>query len=95
MTQLRQDIRREQLSAFRERWFAEGSRPTLATLRRAIDDRLLSGEVVFGRYYVLVSGWGEPLWFKSRRQARRGAAPAAATGNALADRILNELTQVA
>jgi hypothetical protein len=91
----RPDIRREKLSSFRERWFAEGSRPTPTTLKRAIDDELLAGEVVFGRYYVLVTGWGEPLWYKSRREARRPAAPVSSTGNALADRILQDLTRVA
>lgn len=92
MTQLRPDIRREKLSQFRDRWFAEGSRPMPVTLKRAIDDGLLSGEVVFGRYYVLVAGWGEPLWYKSRREARN-AAPSAvpSTGNAMADKILKDL----
>jgi len=91
VTQLRPDIRREKLSSFRERWFAEGSRPTPTTLKRAIDDKLLSGEVVFGRYYVQVTGWGEPLWYKSRRDPARAPAPTIHTGNAIADRILGDL----
>jgi len=91
-TQIRPDIRREKLARFRERWFAEGSRPATGTLKRAIDDGLLSGELLFGRYYVLVSGWGEPLWYKSRRAARKAAVEAPAiTGNALADKILKDL----
>ena len=94
MTQIRPDIRREKLSQFRGRWFAEGSRPTATTLKRAIDDKLLSGEVVFGRYYVLVTGWGEPLWYKSRRESRRQPAIATPeTGNQIADRILREVSK--
>ncbi len=92
MTQLRPDVRRERLSQFRNRWFAEGSRPAPVTLKRAIDDQLLSGEVVFGRYYVLVTGWGEPLWYKSRREAKsRTGGSVPSTGNALADRILKDV----
>lgn len=85
----------EKLSQFRSRYFAEGSSPAIVTLKKHIDQGLLAGRIVGGRYFVETNPWGEPLFYKSAVIVNEPTVSAytVETGNQLANKVLAKFMQ--
>jgi hypothetical protein len=84
MTQLH--TKQIKLTAFRDSYFADDSKPCLATLKNHILAGQLSGKKLGGHWYVTVTGWGEPIYYGE--PANCPAPAPTSTGNLIADRIL-------
>lgn len=78
--------KRIKLSDFRQSYFADNSRPCLPTLVSHIQNGRLSGEKIGSRWYVIVTTWGEPLYYGQTVQSPVRVS----TGNKIADRILKQ-----
>lgn len=74
------------LSEFRDSFFAGDQKPTIQTLKNHIRNQWLSGKKIGGQYYVIVTGWGQPVNY-----AKPEPQPIVSTGNALADKILKRV----
>ncbi len=86
----------EKISLFRTRYFAEGSAPAVVTLKKHIDQGLLAGRLIGGRYFVETNAWGEPLFYKSAvTKTDESPIPSCnvETGNPLANKVLARFMQ--